>query len=280
MVLVHPIIVAVLIALVVLWQRWDTPPDEIGQAEYPRSQSADLEAMVKIPAGSFTMGSSTSEPARKPDETQHRVTLTKDFYLMKYEVTQGRYKAITGRNPSGFSRCGLDCPVEKVSWYDAVKYANMLSDSQGLSRCYSGSGDTTEWDKSCTGYRLPTEAEWEYAARAGQSTSSAGSEDPRTVAWFDHNSGGRPHPVGTKQPNAWGLHDMNGNVWEWVWDWRANYTGDTTDPTGPATGSSRVVRGGSWGSDAWDMRIAYRFQMSPGSRRYNSFGFRLARTAQ
>jgi len=235
--------------------------------------------MVKIPSGSFMMGSPSSESGRKDDETQHRVTLTKDFYLMKHEVTQGEYEALMGKNPSEFSWCGSNCPVENVSWYDAVAYANALSDKEGLTRCYSGSGDNIRWDKSCNGYRLPTEAEWEYAARAGAPTKYAGSGDVDEVAWYKDNSGQYPHPVGQKKPNAWGLYDMSGNVYEWVWDWKGSYSGDATNPTGPSSGSSRVERGGSSFSVSRYLRVAERYSDSPGLRQLD-LGFRLARTAQ
>jgi len=237
---------------------------------------------VRISAGTFTMGSPSGffggESKREDDETQHEVTLTKDFYLMEHEVTQGEYEALMGKNPSGFSSCGSNCPVEKVSWYDAVAYANALSDKQGLTRCYSGSGDNIRWNKSCNGYRLPTEAEWEYAARAGQSTVYAGSNRASEVAWYDYNSGNTTHRVGQKKGNAWGLYDMTGNVSEWVWDRYFRYSGNATDPTGPSFGSGRVFRGGDWYYSARYGRVANRDAQAPDARS-DSMGFRLARTA-
>ena len=236
-----------------------------------RTNSIGME-MVKIPSGSFTMKL----------ETQHRVTLTKDFYLMKYEVTQGEYEALMGKNPSRFSRCGSTCPVEKVSWYEAVAYANALSDKEGLTRCYGGSDDNIRWNKSCNGYRLPTEAEWEYAARAGKSATYVGRSGVSQYAWYHNNSGDKTHGVGRKYANAWGLHDMIGNVWEWVWNWKGDYSGSATDPTGPSSGYSRVSRGGSMNTMSagpGSVSAALRTYNSPGTREFY-IGFRLARTAQ
>lgn len=228
--------------------------------------------MVKIPAGSFMMGSPSGEEGRDNDETQHRVTLTKGFLLGATEVTQGQWQAVMGSNPSSFKDCGAECPVENVSWTDVVEFCNKLSDKEGLTRCYSG----REWNRGCTGYRLPTEAEWEYAARAGSSEARYG--EVGSVAWYDQNSGSKTHPAGQKQANAWGLYDMLGNVWEWVWDWYGAYpSGDATDPVGPTSGSYRVVRGGSWFIYAQDARAADRNADAPGHR-VNDLGFRLSRS--
>ena len=234
---------------------------------------------VEIPSGRFRMGSPSSEPGRIDAEgPQHTVTISRSFLLGATEVTQGQWRAVMGNSPSHFSSCGDDCPVEKVSWDDVVDFCNRLSDLDGLSRCYSGSGNNITWNRGCTGYRLPTEAEWEYAARAGTQTAlytgpltiRGNNNGPEldAIAWYGGNSGvtysggydcsGWPekqyssskcgtHPVGRKQPNGWGLYDMHGNVWEWVWDWKADYpSGSVTDPVGPSGGSYRVLRGGSF----------------------------------
>ena len=167
---------------------------------------------------------------------QHRVTLTKDFTLMKHEVTQGAYQALMGENPSAFPS-DSNYPVEGVSWYDAVAYANALSDKEGLTRCYSGIDDNIRWDRSCNGYRLPTEAEWEYAARAGQPTKYAGSDDADEVAWYKNNLAGKPMRF-VKKANAWGFYDMSGNVGECL-GLVGGFSGGVTDPIGP--NSARAV---------------------------------------
>ena len=244
-------------------------------------ESRGASGMVRIPAGTFTMGSPSGESGRDSDETQHTVTISRSFLLGTTEVTQGQWKAVMGSNPSKFTSCGDDCPVEKVSWNDVVDFCNRLSEKEGLSSCYSGSGNSVSWNQGCTGYRLPTEAEWEYAARAGTATRFACGDSDSCLGgmgWYSSNSNSNTHPVAQKQANAWGLYDMHGNVWEWVWDWKADYSsGSVTDPEGPSGGSYRVLRGGSWYYSAQYCRSADRGCNSPGDR-YNSLGFRLARS--
>ena len=227
--------------------------------------------MVKIKAGTFTMGSPEGELGRSSDETQHQVTLTKDYWLGKFEVTQAQYEAIMGKNPSCDK--GSNRPVDYVSWEDAKEFCNKLNER------YAG--------KLPTGYRfdLPTEAQWEYACRAGTTTalnngtnltSEREWSNLNEVGWHFGNYGSNGHKaVGQKRPNNWGLYDMHGNVSEWCRDWYAYYTGDATDPTGPTDGSARVSRGGSWFDFAKFCRSAYRDDSSPGNR-YNRIGFRLA----
>ncbi|MBU6161250.1 MAG: formylglycine-generating enzyme family protein, partial [Myxococcales bacterium] len=171
------------------------------------------------------------------------------------------------------------CPVEQVSWLDAVSYANALSRAHGYSECYDSSGDVRGGGSiyACTGFRLPTEAEWEYAARAGTTGSRYGSLDQ--VAWHRGNSNSETHGVGELQPNAWGLHDMLGNVWEWTHDWYGEYGGSAEDPSGPASGSARGIRGGGSGSGPPDLRSAFRLCSDPLMRTSIGVGFRLARTA-
>jgi formylglycine-generating enzyme required for sulfatase activity len=259
---------------------------------------------VLIPAGRFRMGSPDSEPGREGDEGPvHEVTIRQPFFLKATEVTQGEWKALMGNNPSRFKNCGDSCPVENVSWWDAVAYCNAMSRKEGLEECYTLSGCSGTPGKdfectgvtfvglSCTGYRLPTEAEWEYAARAGTTTSTyngtidaghLGCEHPNPVldpiAWFCGNSKFQTHPVKQKSANAWGLYDMLGNVREWCWDWSDSYpSGAVTDPRGPATVSFRVARGGSSDGVAWRVRAAARSGGSPG-RRADNLGFRPARS--
>jgi formylglycine-generating enzyme required for sulfatase activity len=218
------------------------------------------------------MGSPSSEDGSQSDEAQHQVTLTRDFWLGATEVTQAQWRAVMGSNPSYFDDCDA-CPVERVSWDDAVAYLNALSDREGLGRCYDGASFK---GLACEGYRLPTEAEWEYAARAG--TTGARYGDLDAIAWHAGDSGGRTRPVGERQPNGWGLHDMLGNVWEWVHDWYASYpSGAVSDPQGPVGGAGRVLRGGGWSYDAWYLRAAFRAYYPPGNR-YGDIGFRLSRS--
>ncbi|MDR1315346.1 MAG: formylglycine-generating enzyme family protein [Spirochaetales bacterium] len=236
--------------------------------------------MVRISGGTFTMGSPASEPDRDDDETRHPVRVS-DFSISRYEVTQKEYRDIMGTDPSDFK--GDTLPVENVSWFDAIEYCNRRSLMEKLTPAYtvSGSGDWREitWNREADGYRLPTEAEWEYACRAGTTTpySSGGSVD--SAGWYWNNSGQTTRPVGQKQPNAWGLYDMHGNVWEWCWDWYGEYPdGAQADPSGAASGSGRVLRGGSWGSDARILRSANRDSVTPTpSGRDHIIGFRLAR---
>jgi formylglycine-generating enzyme required for sulfatase activity len=254
---------------------------------------------VTVTAGTFMMGSPPGELGRDTGETQHDVTLTGDFEILSTEVTQGEFDLLMGYNPSYFSGCGGDCPVEAVSWYEAAAYCNELSGGAGLSQCYdcTGSGASVTCSPAaayaspydCPGYRLPTEAEWEYAARAGTTTATYNGDldvtdcssstvlDP--IAWYCGNSGGETHEVGTLDANAWGLYDMLGNVWEWCHDWYDDYpSGSVTDPWGSGAGSYRVIRGGSWYSDAGGTRAAGRNGVTPGVRN-SDIGFRPVRSS-
>jgi len=236
-----------------------------------------------IPPGTFLMGSPASEAGRSSDEPSHQVRLTKGFYLQTTEVTQGQWKAVMwGANPSVFNTCGDDCPVEKVSWDDIrifLFWLNYRSAGEGEGKLY----------------RLPTEAEWEYAARAGSTTAFANGDisvetfnctpvDPNLdlMGWYCGNAGGSTHPVAWKQPNAWGLYDMHGNVSEWVQDWYDVDYGlvpvrPVTDPTGPSAGEYRVYRGGGSGNYAQGCRSAARNGFNPFSSSHY-VGFRLLRS--
>jgi len=195
--------------------------------------------MLLVPAGSFEMGSLPGAPLRQEEEYPHRVTLTKVFRIAPTEVTQRQWLALMPQNPS--AQAGDDLPVTSVSWKDAQEFCLRLSQKEGAT------------------YRLPSEAEWEYACRAGE-TEPASASGLDAVAWYAENAGGAAHAVGSKKPNAWGLHDTLGNVAEWTLDAYGPYprAPDTTDPTGPATGSTRVVRGGSWRGFAPAVRCAAR----------------------
>jgi formylglycine-generating enzyme required for sulfatase activity len=235
------------------------------------------EGFVRVEGGTFQMGSASG--GDNDERPAHTVTV-KSFYMGKYEVTQKEWVEIMGSNPSNFK--GDTLPVENVSWHDAIEYCNKRSMREGLTPAYRGSGDSVTCDLSASGYRLPTEAEWEYAARGGANGAYltytySGSNSVDSVGWYDNNSGNRTHPVGTKQPNDVGLYDMSGNVWEWCWDWYGNYpSGSQTDPVGPASGSSRVLRGGSWYYSAQNLRSAFRGSYTP-TLRGSNFGFRLVR---
>ena len=217
-----------------------------------------------IPPGEFTMGSPASEPGRMGNETQHRVEITKPFYLSAYEVTQAQYVQVMGNNPS--HNKGRTKPVENVSWHDAVAFFGKLSDEEGVE------------------YRLPTEAEWEYACRAGTTTAWCFGDDLSQLgeyAWHRGNSEDTTHPVGEKKPNAWGLFDMHGNVYEWCQDLYGHYESlqVVSDPIGAASGSRRVLRGGAFTTRPLYVRAANRANnfVLPDDR-YRYFGFRLART--
>ena len=211
------------------------------------------------PAGTFTMGSPSTEEGRCDDEVQHRVTLTKGFWMGETEVTQGLWKKVMGSNPSHFK--GDDLPVETVSWDDCQAFIKKVNAALGC------------------GARLPTEAEWEYACRAGAMGAYGGTGRLDEMGWFGDNSGGTTHPVGQKKPNSWGLCDMHGNVWEWCADWEGDYpTGSVSDPTGPASGVYRVLRGGGWYGSARNCRSAHRDGFYHGVRYYLN-GFRLSCSA-
>ena len=265
----------------------------------PPAPPPDPAKWVRINPGTFEMGSRASELFRIEDETPHEVTLTRGYWLKVTEVTQGEWTALIGSNPSVHKACGASCPVENVTWYDAVAYCNALSKNEGLERCYVA-GDkeydassavakiTPSWPKTldCVGYRLPTEAEWEYAARAGTTTAYYTGANTQIhcdmdanldkAGWYCGNDGGTAHPVKQKAPNAWGLYDMLGNVSEWVWDWLDEYgTGPRRDPLGPAEGYFRGVRTG--GSYARGCRAATRGFQGPGDRGV-TLGFRPARS--
>jgi formylglycine-generating enzyme required for sulfatase activity len=288
-------------------------------------------AMELIEAGTFLMGSPAEEEGRYDDETQHRVTLTKSFYMGKYVVTQAQYTAVMGSYPNtapnAESGRGANHPMYNVSWYDALVFCNTLSIQEHLTPAYTIKGSTNpdDWgtvptensdaawdavvcDWNADGYRLPTEAEWEYACRAGTTTAYNTGSDAITdnTGWywdnsrgkttrsssgiifegqwhhFSVNSGRKTHAVGKKPANALGLYDMHGNICEWCWDWYDEYAdGDQTDPKGASTRNGvpqtdRVIRGGSWFNNGEDLRSACRNELEPHC--HGSFGFRLVRS--
>ncbi len=268
----------------------------------PVPTSADF---LYIPAGTFQMGSPDEEMCRYPDEGPiHSVTLSRGFYMQKTEVTQEQWTDIFGSNPSYHEDCP-ECPVEQVTWYDCCIYCNRLSLAEGLTPCYYRSALTEDvfdgtppvtqgsvyWATEADGYRLPTEAEWEYACRAGTTTAYNNGQNNiqcydedehlNPIAWYIRNSAAETHPKELKQENAFGLYDMHGNVWEWCWDsYEFDFyeTSPETDPTGPDPMWYRVMRGGSMLSSAGDCRSATRYSDYPETRSKN-IGFRLLKPA-
>ena len=207
--------------------------------------------MIRVEAGTFTMGATTEMKDPWDDEKPtHQVTLTNDYYIGKYEVTQALWKAVMGKNPSNFK--GDNLPVEEVSWNDCQKFISKLNSITGKT------------------FRLPTEAEWEYAARGGKKSRGyqySGSNNLSDVAWYTDNSGSKTHTVGSKQANELGIYDMSGNVYEWCQDWKGSYSSSSqVNPTGDNSGSGRVSRGGCWSITAWNCRSSYRGSLTPGYR--------------
>jgi len=268
------------------------------------------DGFVLIEEGGFYMGDGSD---------RHKVKLSRPFAVGKYQVTQAVWESVMGNNPSHFK--GSNRPVEEVSWFDCIEFCNKLSEKEGLEKAYTIyaytiNGKEVQCNFESNGYRLPTEAEWEYCARANEDFEYSGSDDPNEVAWYNKNSNRQTHPVGQKNPNGFGLYDMSGNVWEWCWDFYGEYAVEyskwktkdleeellrlgldvprlkkdriealnryakrhgAVDPTGPSTGSSRVSRGGSWCKDAWIARVSIRYRYAPSYRNYYQ-GFRLFRT--
>jgi sulfatase modifying factor 1 len=243
--------------------------------ETPRDQTP--QGMVFVKGGPFLMG---NDKIFNEEEPVHDVTLN-PFYIGKFEVTQKEWQAVMGNNPSLFKN--ENNPVENVTWYDTVEYCNKRSQLEGLTPCYQGSADDITCNFDADGYRLPTEAEWEYACRGGsksQNYTFSGSNNPDEVAWHEKNSM-EPHAVGQKKPNEIGLYDMSGNIWEWCWDWydKDYYKNSpSTNPRGPAAGKNRSYRSGGCGGQIEWLRCTGRYNIPPSYKRYN-MGFRVVKNA-
>ena len=289
----------------------------------PQPEPQPLAELVLISAGQFAMGSPEDEPYHEENEIRHDVTISYDFYIQTTEVTQRQWRDLMGNNPSLFAACGEDCPVEMVNWYEALAYCNALSRDDDLDECYTLSECTGEPGRGlqcsqvsfsglqCSGYRLPTEAEWEYAARAGSTTATFNgplteshrpyaSDSLEAIAWYVANSdvdyenaescahwlddprlsqSCGTHPVGQKEPNSWGLYDMLGNVWEWTYDAENPYPSEPVDDPIPISHDGhRMLRGGCWMSRAWHVRSALRYPKVPDTRT-SAIGFRPVRTS-
>lgn len=275
----------------------EAPPEwQGGNGDGSIPPVTNAQGMVKINGGTFSMGSPDSEEWRGDDEKRHTVTVS-DFYISPYEVTQAEYTAITGNNPSHFK--GDNLPVENISWYDALRYCNARSEAENLTPVYTIDGENVTWNREADGYRLPTEAEWEFACRAGTYTPFNTEKVPGADIcnfyghypygiednYFDQdNLETKPGlyrqttvAVNSFSPNKWGLYNMHGNVGEWCWDYYGEYpTEEQTDPTGAGTGTLRVNRGGGWNDFGKHTRSAYRASMAATSVSF-AVGLRLVR---
>ena len=277
----HHVVAALLLSILFQGCKRKVPDDaaKAPSSSPGESKSESGDEMVKLPGGSFIMGDEN-----EIDATPHEIFLS-PFYIDKNLVTQAEYERVMGENPSRWK--GGDNPVEQVRWSDAVKYCNKRSAMEGLEPCY----DLQSWqcNFAANGYRLPTEAEWEYACRAGTKMAYYFGDSPSKLsnhAWFEDNSGGKPRPVGGKPANPWGLHDMHGNLWQWCNDfYQVDYYQQSPekDPRGPKSGETKVVRGGAWKFSADSCRSGYRYNENPGYADvcfgYDIYGFRCVRAA-
>ena len=271
--------------------------DDSAAKEALRTATEDF---VRIEAGTFMMGVQEGRGWNGGNDAVHSVTLTRDYYMCDHEVTNAEYQAVMGKPSHRLSK-GDNIPVVYVSWDKAIDYCNALSELKGLTPCYTKKAGKVTCDFSANGYRLPTDAEWERAARTGDDSTELRvwsgvtekpdwDEDTRNkevgeYAWYENNSGGNLHPAKQKKPNAWGLYDMNGNAWEWCWDWYSKSSSEpATDPIGPAGdpdpfGPKRIMRGGA----AWDCQancscVADRMRQKP-METHPFISFRVVRTA-
>ena len=252
-----------------------------------------IDGFILVKAGTFVMGAAPDEPGRSDEEAQHQVEITKNFFISSHEVTQKEWESVMGNGVASQRNKedskwklygeGADFPMYYISWNDAVEFCNKLSSKNGLTPCYSGSGSGIKCNFEANGYRLPTEAEWEYASRGGHNgkgTMYSGSDQFDNVAWQKRNSGNTIHPVGQLSPNELGIYDMSGNVYEWCWDiYEPHKTSAVKNPAGAASGDKRIIKGGSWGLGGYNCRSAYRQPFDP-VRRSHSIGMRIVKNQE
>ena len=289
------IIVGVISGLIYVMNKQDENGNETNNLR--STNNAELtNDLILINGGTYLMGSPETEVQRETDEVQHEVTVS-DFYIGRYEVTQKEYEEVMGENPSNFE--GENLPVENVTWYEAIEYCNKLSEKEGLTPVYTIDGENISWDRSANGYRLPTEAEWEYAARAGTTSpfNTENSISDEEANYYGHYPYGIEENYFTQEnletepgqyrqttvevdsfsPNKWGLYNIHGNVAEWCFDYYGAYDLENTDnPSGPTTGTLRVNRGGGWNDYAKHLRCAYRASTTP-DQKMSNIGFRVVR---
>ena len=289
------IIVGVISGLIYVMNKQDENGNETNNLG--STNNAELtNDLILINGGTYLMGSPETEMQRETDEVQHEVTVS-DFYIGRYEVTQKEYEEVMGENPSNFE--GENLPVENVTWYEAIEYCNKLSEKEGLTSVYTIDGENVSWDRSANGYRLPTEAEWEYAARAGTTSpfNTENSISDEEANYYGHYPYGIEENYFTQEnletepgqyrqttvevdsfsPNKWGLYNIHGNIAEWCFDYYGAYDLENTDnPSGPTTGTLRVNRGGGWNDYAKHLRCAYRASTTP-DQKMSNIGFRVVR---
>jgi formylglycine-generating enzyme required for sulfatase activity len=280
----HVFFFGILVSLLSLADGAETQP---APAQPGNADGGRLE-FVLVPAGTFVMGSPDSEWGSRDDEQPHQVTFTRPFFLATYEVTQAQWAAVTGRNPSYLYDCP-NCPVENISWFEAVLFCNNLSQQIGFAPAYTIRDTVVTLNADADGFRLPTESEWEYACRAGTytvfSTGDCLSTEQANYLGYDPQKGcpkgmwrGQAVDVGSFPPNPWGLHDMHGNISEWCWD-RHSFPGPgpVVEPHGPEAGAERLIRGGNWHDLGRNCRSAVRHKAGP-DQRFTHVGLRLARS--
>lgn len=289
------IIVGVISGLIYVMNKQDENGNETNNLG--STNNAELtNNLILINGGTYLMGSPETEMQRETDEVQHEVKVS-DFYIGRYEVTQKEYEEVMGENPSNFE--GENLPVENVTWYEAIEYCNKLSEKEGLTPVYTIDGENVSWDRSANGYRLPTEAEWEYAARAGTTSpfNTENSISDEEANYYGHYPYGIEENYFTQEnletepgqyrqttvevnsfsPNKWGFYNIHGNVAEWCFDYYGAYDLENTDnPSGPTTGTLRVNRGGGWNDYAKHLRCAYRASTTP-DQKMSNIGFRVVR---